>query len=72
MILVLLKWFGFLILLANHMVVAECNEDTEFADDLKIAVGLAPYNKLVDTCIELVKNDENVNCLKKMALPYLA
>jgi SAM-dependent methyltransferase len=53
-------------LLANRKaVVAECNEDTEIADDLKTAVALAPYDKLVETCVELVNNDEKRQLLEK-------
>lgn len=53
-------------LLANHKaVVAECNKDTEIAEDLKTAVALAPYDKLVETCIELVNNDEKRQLLEK-------
>lgn len=53
-------------LLANHKaVVAECNEDTEIDDDLKTAVALAQYDKLVETCIELVNNDEKRQLLEK-------
>ncbi|MBP2631233.1 MAG: hypothetical protein H6Q70_1861, partial [Firmicutes bacterium] len=53
-------------LLANRKaVVAECNEDTEIADDLKTAVALAPYDKLVETCVELVNNDEERQLLEK-------
>lgn len=53
-------------LLANHKaVVAECNEGTEFADDLKTAIALAPYEKLVETCIELVKDDEKRQLFEK-------
>lgn len=53
-------------LLANHKaVVAECNETTEFADDLKTAVALTPYDQLVETCIELVNNDEKRQLLEK-------
>lgn len=53
-------------LLANHKaVVAECNEDTEFAEDLKTAVALVPYDKLVETCIELTKSNEKRQLLEK-------
>ncbi len=53
-------------LLANHKaVVAECNEDTEFAEDLKTAVALVPYDHLIETCIELVHNNEQRQLLEK-------
>jgi SAM-dependent methyltransferase len=53
-------------LLANHKaVVAECNEDTEFAEDLRTAVALAPYDQLVETCVELVGNAEKRQLLEK-------
>lgn len=53
-------------LLANHKaVVAECHEGTEFADDLITAVALVPYEQLVETCIELVKNDEKRQLFEK-------
>ncbi len=53
-------------LLANHKaVVAECNDNTEIADDLRTAVALVPYDKLVETCIKLVNNDEKRQLLEK-------
>lgn len=53
-------------LLANHKaIVAEYNEDTEISENLKTAVALAPYDKLVETCIELVNNDEKRQLLEK-------
>jgi hypothetical protein len=53
-------------LLANHKaVVTECNEGSEIADDLKTAVALTPYDKLVETCIELAGNDEKRQTLEK-------
>ncbi len=53
-------------MLANHKaVVAECNEDTEFTEDLKAAVALVPYDKLVETCIELVNNEVKRKELEK-------
>ncbi|WP_110954015.1 class I SAM-dependent methyltransferase [Anaerosinus massiliensis] len=52
-------------LLSNRKaVVAECSEDTEIEDDLKEAVALIPYEKLVETCVELVKNDEKRHALE--------
>jgi len=46
-------------LLANSKaVLAECNEGTEIEGYLKEAIALAPYEKLVETCIELIKNDK--------------
>lgn len=53
-------------LLANHKaVVAECNETTEVADELKEALALVPYEKLVETCIELVNNNETRQLYEK-------
>lgn len=58
-------------LLANRKaVVAECSEDSEFAEDLKTAVALAPYDKLVATCIELVSNEEKRHLLEKNGFEY--
>lgn len=53
-------------LLANRKaVLAECNEGTELEEYLKEAVALAPYDKLVETCIELAKNDKQRNWFEK-------
>ena len=60
-------------LLANgKAVVAECNEGTEYTDDLKTAVALVPYDQLVDTCIEFVKNDEKRRLLEKNGFDYFS
>jgi len=46
-------------LLANRKaVVSECNENTDIEDDMRDAVALAPYEKMVDTCIELLANEQ--------------
>lgn len=53
-------------LLSNYKaVVAECDENTEVADELRKAVSLTPYDKLVETCIELVNDDEKRHLLEK-------
>ena len=46
-------------LLANRKaVVSECNQDTDIEDDMRGAVALAPYEKMVDACIELLANEQ--------------
>jgi len=56
-------------LLANSKaVLAECNEGTEIEEYLKEAIALATYDKLVETCIELVKNDKQRQRLENNGL----
>jgi len=45
-------------LLANRRaVVSECDADTEIDDDLREALVAVPYDKLVETCIALVRDE---------------
>lgn len=53
-------------LLANaKAVVADIEEDTHMESDLRQAVALAPADKIVDTCVELVQDSARRNELEK-------
>ncbi len=45
-------------LLANRKcVVSECEEDTEIDDDIRAALVAVPYDRLVETCVALVRDE---------------
>lgn len=45
-------------LLANHKaIVSECDDETEIDEDVRAALVAVPYDKLVETCVALVRDD---------------
>lgn len=53
-------------LLANRKaVVCECDEATEIDQDLRVAMACVPYAQLVETCVELVRDEARRRALER-------
>lgn len=60
-------------LLANSKaVVSECDEDTEIEDDLRAAIVAVPYDQLVNTCRELVRDEIRRRAIEKSGFASFA
>jgi len=56
-------------LLANRAaVVSECSPETEIVPELKDAVAFAPYERIVETCLSLLRDDAARRALTERAL----
>ena len=54
-------------LLANKKaVVSECDDETEIDTDIRDAIAAVPVDRLVDTCRELLENDEKRQALEQL------
>ena len=60
-------------LLANRKaVVSECAADTEIDDDVRSAVVAVPYENIVETCVNLVRDDERRHAVEEAGFALFA
>jgi predicted SAM-dependent methyltransferase len=55
-------------LLANHKaIVSECDDDTEIDDDIRTAIVGVPYDRIVATCMDLIRDDARRRAIEQSA-----